>query len=233
MAMRHAISQRLNIIWSSPLGNPDTAHWMHNLFQGTGYTVDVAFVSVDAARSKLAILHRYQRGRDPAGTGRIVGFDYHDQQYAGLTVTAERIEAQRLADGVHVYNRDGLVRYSNQLVDGHWRRAPSAPDAIAAERARQWTSAEMAGFRSIAGWLGRTGNADPPPHLFAEHECSPLAADLRPQLAEAVTTALAHVRGTRVTAASVRASRRGHTVASPRMTRHDEDRGRNTPGAER
>ncbi|WP_084557401.1 zeta toxin family protein [Hamadaea tsunoensis] len=194
-ALRYAIRQRFNIVYSTPMGDPERVQWLADLVHDTGYRIDIAFVAVDSARSKLAILHRYQRSRDSVGAGRIVPFEYHDRQYVGLLDTATLIEGERSIDSVSVYSRDGIPLYRRSLGESTPAFASTASDAIITERMRPWSRIETATFRSVAGWLGRTGRPRSlPPHLMPEHQCSPLAADLRPLLAEVVADGLAHLR---------------------------------------
>ncbi|MEU7822969.1 zeta toxin family protein [Catellatospora sp. NPDC049133] len=206
MALNWARGQRFNVVWSTPLSGADVARWAAGRFLPDGYRLDVAGVGVDAARSALSVLHRYQQGRDRSGAGRLVPAGYHDKVYGSLPDTLNTVEAEGLAHGVHLFDRDGQRHYRSER-DSTASPAPTAGKALGDVRDRQWTGKAAADFRSVAGWLARSPQTDPAqlPHLRAEHRCSPLAADLRPRLAEVVAMGAARLRGLRAADAVRRA----------------------------
>jgi predicted ABC-type ATPase len=187
-ALKFAAANKFNVLWSTALASTEAAHWVTSHFKPFGYRIDLAAIAVDTARSQLSILHRYQRGRDLTGAGRMVTIDYHDMSYTLLPEILEQLESRQTIDGVHIYDREGSILYRNTLRSGRWTTAPAGRATLDDVRARPWTSRQAAAFRSIAGWLSRDPGTDPAadPRLMPEHRCGPLAQDLRPRLEAAV-----------------------------------------------
>jgi predicted ABC-type ATPase len=215
MALKHATSHRFNIVWSTPLTGLDVLDWVSLFFRNRGYRIDLAVVAVDDIRSKLGILHRYQRGRDSVGTGRMVPFDYHDRVYASLPGSLSDAETRNLVDGIHLYTRGGQPLYRNVVDDRQWQRTPAVARAFADARLRPWSKPDVAAFVSVVGWLARHPHVDPAtqPHLLPEHRCTPVAADLRPLLAQIARAGAERLR----TSGAAEAVDLAHPLAAPRI----------------
>ena len=153
MAVEHIRRERLDVVITVPFGNADWAGDRMIDFRDAGYRVEVAFVAVHEARSLLSVVDRYQREHDTNGAGRWVKPEHHDRSYAGVLATADRVDAERLADTVLVVRRGGDVVHSNQRTADGWERPPGIRQAIEAERARPWTAAETTDFHDRAAAL--------------------------------------------------------------------------------
>jgi hypothetical protein len=188
MAVEHIRRERLDVVITVPFGNADWAGDRMLDFRNAGYRVEVAFVALHEARSLLSVVDRYQRERDTNGAGRWVKPENHDRAYAGVLATADRVDAERLADTVLVVRRGGDVLYTNHRTADGWERPPGIRQAVEVERARPWTTAETTDFRDRAAALaGRISEA------------------VAPALQAAVARGLAHLQapGAHTTAAQV------------------------------
>ena len=101
-----------------------------------------------AAQSQLGIIDRLNRGRQREGFGRWVPADMHDRTHLLLPLTADLIERDGLADGVHVFRRGGEVVHSNvRGADGRWQHpAGTTREVLEAERERPWSAEEVTRF---------------------------------------------------------------------------------------
>lgn len=133
----YAIEQRLNVVFDSTLSRPEVAQSIIERFHEAGYRVEVAFVAAPEPLSLLGNLQRYSDQAHQKGYGRICERASHDAAYAGVLLVADRIDASRLVDAVHVYRRGGERIYTNHLgTDGQWVRPAATRAAINAERGR-------------------------------------------------------------------------------------------------
>jgi len=184
MAKEHCITGRYNVILSTTLRTASGAQATIDKFKQAGYRVEVAALAVHEATSRVGVLSRYQRARDTVGFGRYVPPAFQRDAYAGLLSALDRIDAGRLADAVHVYQRDGHRLYRNELDQhGEWARPPGARAAVEAGRARPWGAREIDAFREQVAFL----RARLPQDLHADLLTAARAA--RDHLAATATTA--------------------------------------------
>ncbi|MFI2292891.1 zeta toxin family protein [Streptomyces niveus] len=130
----------------SALADPDEFRASATAYRQAGSRVDVVAVATSEAWSQLGILERFVSEAIDGG-GRYVSWENHDTCVKAMLATLAVIEAEQLADRITVVRRDGTVLYDNELVDGFWRRLPSAERAVTYERSRPWTARETAVFR--------------------------------------------------------------------------------------
>jgi len=147
MAVDHVRHERLDVVYCNPFGRAGWAGDRMLDFRDAGYRVEIAFVAVHEAQSLLGMVDRYESQRATNGFGRWVDPKAHDFIYSGVLRTADRADAERLADAVYVVRRGGHITYSNQLVDGEWAHPPRTRSAIETERSRAWTDPERDHFR--------------------------------------------------------------------------------------
>lgn len=177
MAKEHCIEQRNHVVLSATLGNPESARRHIDQFRAAGYRVELAVVAVDDATSQLGVLDRYQAGRERDGVGRFVPLQVQQEAYTGLLETVAAVDAERLVDAVHVYQRDGRQLYGNALDEsGRWESSPATRQAVETARDRPWEASAFTAFRESAESLARR-----------------LPEDLRPELRAAVGTALSRL----------------------------------------
>jgi hypothetical protein len=130
MAIAEAAERRYDIVLSTTFADPGHAEALLNRLRTLTYAPQVAYLAVHELPSRLGVLDRYQVDRATLGFGCYTPPDYQRTAYTGLLDTADRIDQHHLADGVHVYQRDGHEVYRNQLHDGSWRSPPATRAAI-------------------------------------------------------------------------------------------------------
>ena len=122
-------------------------------------------MAVNELVSRLSIHERYERQVLVNGFGRWSNRDKHDQAYAGVPLTVEKIEGESLVDRMTIYARSGQQMYDNYLQAGEWsQQPPAARLCIEMERIREWTSAERQQFeRQLASVLIKIQRRDASP----------------------------------------------------------------------
>ena len=88
---------------------------------------------------------RYELQREANGFGRWSNRDKHDQAYAGLPVTVERLESDNLVHTLQVFSRNGTELYARRLSEVDCTPAAGRL-RITQERERVWTPEEIRGF---------------------------------------------------------------------------------------
>ncbi|MCQ8194638.1 zeta toxin family protein [Streptomyces rugosispiralis] len=142
----HVRAQRIDAVVESALADPDGFRTSAAAYRQAGSRLEVVAVATPEALSQLGTLDRFLT--EP----RYVSWENHDSCAKELPRTLAVIEAEQLADRITVVRRDGTVLYSNELVDGMWRRQLAgeklaADKAVAAEWTRWWSARETAVFR--------------------------------------------------------------------------------------
>lgn len=134
-------AQRFDAVVESALADPDGFRTSAAAYRQAGSRLEVVALATQEALSQLGVLDRFLT--EP----RYVSWENHDSCAKEMLRTLAVIEAEQLADRVTVVRRDGTVLYSNELVNGVWRRRPAADKTVAAEWSRWWNARETAVFR--------------------------------------------------------------------------------------
>lgn len=150
-ALQDVQARRMDVVVPYPISGQYDLDLMRQ-FQERGYRVEVAFAAVHEAQSQLGIMERFIDGRQEAGYGRWIGAGQHDQIYRDMLGAADAIEAQGVADAVHIYRRgEAEPVFTNERQNGVWRhQLGSSRWAIESERNRPWTDREANHF--VRGW---------------------------------------------------------------------------------
>lgn len=98
--------------------------------KNAGYTVVLRVVAVHQRYSVWGINLRYEYEKKSRGHGRYVPIAYHDECYQKLVDSVGAAEHQKLVDLIEVYDRNGLMLYSNEIHEGDWKDAPEAVAAV-------------------------------------------------------------------------------------------------------
>ncbi|WP_323004838.1 zeta toxin family protein [Denitromonas sp.] len=146
----YAKDQRFNLVIEGTMRVPEKVAATLTDLRGAGYAVEARAIAVNERLSTLGIHQRYEKMVADRGHGRFTVPAAHEAAYRAMPSTLEMIERERQADRVAVYARGGVQLYENTLQDGQWSRAPGAREAVDAERARPWSSAERQDY--AAGW---------------------------------------------------------------------------------
>ncbi|MGR7000763.1 zeta toxin family protein [Yinghuangia aomiensis] len=175
MAFKDALESRVDIVIGAPLGGPDWAAARMQDCMDAGYRVEVGFMGTDDARARLGVVDRYAEAHHPeAGQyGRWVEERWQQFTYDGVLDTADRIEAERLADALHVLRRgEGIISTRTWTPEAGWSGDATTRELLEGERARTWTKDEAAHFRTRSDVL--------------ETDRARLPAEIQPAFEEAV-----------------------------------------------
>lgn len=107
-AQKWAITHRVDVIMESAMRLPDEFDQPARRFAAAGYRVEVAFLAVPAALSRLGVLDRYWQQVAAHGHGRPIDPTIHDACYTAIHREAEAIDAGTVP--VHVTS---VVRRGN------------------------------------------------------------------------------------------------------------------------
>ena len=140
-----AIKNRRNLLIDGTMRDPDSLAKLCSRLHSAGYRVEARVLAVDPLVSRMSIHMRYELQRESNGFGRWSNRDKHDQAYAGLPVTVERLEADNLVDTLQVFSRNGTELYARRLSEGDCAPA-GGRQRITQERERVWTPEEIRGF---------------------------------------------------------------------------------------
>lgn len=184
-ALEEAAQRRVPVLIDTALADPDRARDISRMFRAQGYPVHFAIVGGPAAFSQIGVLNRHYTDRQIQGGARFV--DHPDGLFDGVRSSTRAIESDTLGESITVYRRTAETLYRNELEEaGTWRYPPGAEAALLAERARPWTAAESQWFVDTATKLAAA----------RPEELGPGLRDRWPELvAEAVSTAVPHLRG--------------------------------------
>lgn len=137
----HVRAHRFDAVVETALADPDDFRTAAASYRRSGTRIELVALSTAEAWSQLGLLSRF------LAETRYVSWENHDGCAKGMLRTLAVIEAEQLADRITVVRRDGTVLYTNELIDGAWRRRPAAHTAVAAGRVHPWSARETAVFR--------------------------------------------------------------------------------------
>ena len=170
-AIDYAAKHRFNVVIEGTMRNPDAVAKTLSSFRAAGYETDARALAVNERLSWQGVMQRYEAQKADRGNARMTAPHSHADAYAGVPVTLERIERDRLADRVSLYRRSGAVIYSNELVNGQWKAPAQARQALEAERARPFSLAERTayaqGFDKLAELVARPARGALPQEVQA------------------------------------------------------------------
>ena len=140
-----AIKNRRNLLIDGTMRDPDSLARLCSRLHTAGYRVEARVLAVDPLVSRMSIHMRYELQREANGFGRWSNRDKHDQAYAGLPVTVERLESDNLVHTLQVFSRNGTELYARRLSEVDCTPAAGRL-RLTQERERVWTPEEIRGF---------------------------------------------------------------------------------------
>lgn len=141
---REAMQSEKNIIFETSMRNPLAVQALAAELKTIGYRVETVVLAVDREKSRLATLRRYAEQLANNDIPRFVPGKYHDEAYANLRSSLRAIDQAKAVDQIQIVTHAGSVVYVNELVDGQWKNAPRAGDALDAERESSATPKRLA-----------------------------------------------------------------------------------------
>lgn len=142
-----AITSRRNLVVDGTMRDPESLATLCRKLRNHGYRVEARVMAVNGLVSRLSIHERYERQVQANGFGRWSNRDKHDEAFAGVPLTVEKLEAERLVDRMTVFTRNSDEPvYDNRVTAGEWERVPAGRELLDAERTRDWSTEERHRF---------------------------------------------------------------------------------------
>jgi predicted ABC-type ATPase len=144
---RKGIEERRNLIIDQTSKDADKVRQQAVLLREAGYRVEFRVMATSDIISAQGVYRRYEEQKVRNGAGRFTPKEMHDEAYQGIPVTVERIEKEKLADRISIYDFSGKQVYNNKLKNGEWQERPMGREVLEAERDRALTPFEQQEFR--------------------------------------------------------------------------------------
>ena len=145
-AIDTAIREGCHVVFDGTMGSPDSVMDRIQKFEKAGYQIEIRVLAVNERHSWLGVLRRYEEAKARSGSGRMTPRAVHDEAYAGLAKSLERIESERPDVRISLYSRDKALVFDNTTRAAYGGK--TAAQALHDERNRPWTAAEEAEFRA-------------------------------------------------------------------------------------
>ncbi|CAN5459977.1 hypothetical protein BH09BAC4_BH09BAC4_13040 [soil metagenome] len=147
-----AIKLRCSLIFDGTLGgHPEPILETMRMLREKEYQLQVSVLAVPARLSRFGIYKRYEDQLTLKGSGRWVGLETHDRQYADIPKTLALLESNKAVDRIQIYTRPtGILPpdlfYDNLVKDGDWQHPLNAVHVLTEARNRVWTNEEQNAF---------------------------------------------------------------------------------------
>ena len=149
MSLEYLRESQRSVILETTLRQPQVVADTISTFRDAGYEVELRALAVPAALSRLGTLTRYTQQVAEQGAGRWTFREYHDNAFANMLDTVERVVAEGLVNRLLVITRSGVVLHDRRInvladtvFDGAEARriigAGREPATVPQESARQW-----------------------------------------------------------------------------------------------
>ena len=150
--LEQAAKDKRNIVLETAMRNPDRIHEIAQTFKDLGYEVQLCLVATHRKISAVSVYDRYERRKSSEKRyGRWISHELQEQSFLGVRESLERIEDDRLADRIKVFDCNGNVLFENSLLNGSWKTRSSATEALDSERNRALSSEEQEAYKEA--WL--------------------------------------------------------------------------------
>ena len=146
-------THRYNTLLESAFRDPDSVLATARDFQNAGYQVHVSALAVPAAVSRLAIIERFARQVETAGTGRWTTMASHEADYLGTEEVLRLAQSSPSVSRISLWTRDGLVYDNRRDRAGAWASAETPADVLAEARGTPLTRLQRV---ALADRLDRT-----------------------------------------------------------------------------
>jgi hypothetical protein len=147
MAVAEATRRRLSLVLEAAMRSEDQVVAAFDHLRQAGYRVEARALAVPHAVSWQTILLSQELVRAHLRPGRRITPGAHQATYDGLPRMLARIERERLAGVVTVFDRHGHCRYRHDLSDPHGSRLPQAVTFLHIHRELPLSLAELRALR--------------------------------------------------------------------------------------
>uniref|UniRef100_A0AAU2JYS6 UDP-N-acetylglucosamine kinase n=1 Tax=Streptomyces sp. NBC_00049 TaxID=2903617 RepID=A0AAU2JYS6_9ACTN len=147
-AEEYVRTHRLHAIIQETSQNASAVQDKMLAYRTAGARVEALFMGVPQAMSNQGIVNRYLEQLADRGQGRLTVQSNADESYRGILDLADRLDDSAPVHLVSIYRRgETKPRYSNTTDrSGDWANPPNLRQALEAERAQPWTTAESETF---------------------------------------------------------------------------------------
>jgi predicted kinase len=171
-----AAERKVNIVFETTMRTPENVARVIGMAREAGYDVEARAVAVNPRLSWQGNHYRFEEMLRHGDAARIPPKHIHDAAVSGLSISLEKVESERLVDGVQLRTRGGTILYDNEMQQGEWRHRPGARTALEAEQSRPMSRSELQRFADDWSYvLSRMEERKAPADRIAEVKT--LAAD--------------------------------------------------------
>lgn len=139
-----AAARKANLVIETDMREPrrivETAHQL----RATPHQVAVVALATDRDQSRQTTVTRYDLIHAVGASTAFITTAQHNSAYERLRESLLAIEADHAVDRLQLVTSDGRQLYTNELIEGHWRRDPKAAAVLDDFRERRPTARELA-----------------------------------------------------------------------------------------
>ena len=144
-----ATARRVHVVFETTMRTPDNVERIMTAGRSAGYRVEARALAVSPRVSWQGCHYRFEELHHAGAAARIPPRAVHDAAITGLAESLKRIERRKLADRVVIQSADGEAVYDNQLTNGRWRSATTAPQVLVETRNRPLSREEVDRFAHV------------------------------------------------------------------------------------
>lgn len=148
----YALSNQLNAILESTLGNSAVMLQKIEKYRKHHYSIDLKVIAVNDKVSYLGAEDRYENMILAEQSGRMVSKQIHDQNYADIPMTLQHLQDKKLLDNVAIYRRqtseiEGDINTEVVLLENN---SPNFVKTYIEERNREFSTLELKYLKQTA-----------------------------------------------------------------------------------
>jgi len=144
-----ATARRVHVVFETTMRTPGNVERIMTAGRSAGYRVEARALAVSPRVSWQGCHYRFEELHHAGAAARIPPRAVHDAAITGLAESLKRIERRKLADRVVIQSADGEAVYDNQLTNGRWRSATTAPQVLDETRNRPLSREEVDRFAHV------------------------------------------------------------------------------------
>ena len=150
--LAEVLKNRFNILIEGTMRRAEVPITTAGQFHQHGYQVEAHVLAVATAHSIQGICHRYETQKQMGVAGRFFPLPIHDEAYAGLLNSVDRLYQAKRVDRLVIYNRGAQQILADCILEnGQWKGMTelTPSQVIEKERNRVWSAAEGLAYADI------------------------------------------------------------------------------------
>jgi len=140
------VAERRNLVIDQTSKTPDKMDELTVLLRKAGYRIELRVMAINPLVSEQRTRLRYEEKKAEQGFGRFTPKETHDEAYAGIPQTLERVDQKKSVERLTIYDMNLKPVYDNHLKDGEWVNPPLSRQALENERDRALSPTEIQKF---------------------------------------------------------------------------------------